>query len=173
MRTVGHVNPGAGIAVKCALAAMFVGSALWASVTTAGADVVPGTEDGWGAPPGGVTLSVVGDDGFGNHALTVTWGSIDPLPAYGGYWRCDVSERSTTTRSDDHGGKYTSDEPVVAVNFDVKLDPPAGGSFRRDIAEAPGERIELNIRCSTVYPGAFATTPPSPPFGWQFVYQLR
>ena len=52
----------ASLAVKSVLVAVLMGSALGASVTAASADVVPGTEDGWGTPPGGVTLSVVGDD---------------------------------------------------------------------------------------------------------------
>ena len=168
-----QVGSGVRIVMRAMLGAVLVASALGASVTAAGADVVPGTEDGWGTPPGGVTLSVVGDDGSGSHLLTVTWGPIEPIPADGGYWQCEVNERSATTRSDDHGGSYTSDEPIVAVNFDVKLNPPSGGSFEKKVVEAPGELLKMDFRCYTVYPNAFATTPPSPPFGWKFEYQLR
>ena len=147
--------------VKSVLAAVLVGLALGASVTTAAADVVPGTEDGWGSPPGGVTLSVVGDDGSGNHALTVTWGAVDPIPADGGYWQCAVDESTISNGSS-----------TIKAYFDVKLDPASGGSFRRQVSEAPGARIKMSLQCSTVYPGSGAATPPSAPFGWHFEYQL-
>ncbi|MDT5287267.1 MAG: hypothetical protein QOF88_2156 [Mycobacterium sp.] len=166
LSTSNYFHLGARFGVKSVLAAVLVGSALGASVTTATADVVPGTEDGWGTPPGGVTLSVVGDDGSGNHLLSVTWGSIDPIPNDGGYWQCQVDERFTP-KSDD---KYPTS--VSKAYFDVKLVPPSGGSFQQKVAGVPGERIAMSIRCYTVYPGAFATTPPSPPFGWHFDYQL-
>lgn len=147
--------------VKSALVVVLVGSALAASVTTAAADVVPGTEDGWGSPPGGVTLSVVGDDGSGNHALAVTWDAVDPIPANGGYWQCAVDERTIKDGSS-----------TLTDYFDVKLDPASGGSFQRQVSEAPGARIKMSLKCSTVYPGSGAATPPSAPFGWHFEYQL-
>lgn len=163
---------GARFGVKSVLVAVLVGSALGASVTAASADVVPGTEDGWGTPPGGVTLSVVGDDGSGNHLLTVTWGPIDPIPADGGYWSCDVDERYTPTQLDDQGRSPKFPESTTKANFRVKLDPPSGGSFQQNVVEAPGARIKMSIECRTVYPGAFPVTPGSAPFGWRFEYQL-
>jgi hypothetical protein len=166
MRDSDHFGPGARVFARSGIVAVLAASALAASVAVAGADVVPGTEDGWGAPPGGVTLSVVGDDGSGNHQLSVTWGSIDPAPANGGYWQCEVNERFTPTSND------TYPTSVSKAFFDVKLVPPSGGSFQRGVAGAPGQRITMSITCYTVYPGAFATTPPSPPFGWHFDYQL-
>lgn len=154
------------------LTAALVGAALGAGAASAGADVVPGTEDGWGSPPGGVMLSVSADDGSGNHILDVTWGAVDPIPADGGYWQCQVNERSTTTRLDTHDGSYTSEEPVVNAYFDVKLLPPSGGSYQQQVTQAPGERIKLDIRCLTYYPSSTGATPPSPAFGWHFDYQL-
>ncbi len=162
-----YFHPGARSFARSVLVAVLVGSALGASVTAASADVVPGTEDGWGTPPGGVMLSVVGDDGSGNHELSVVWGPIREIPSEGGYWQCEVDERFTPKSSDD---KYPSS--VSKANFDVNLLPPSGGSFQQKVTEAPGERIALSIQCYTVYPGAFAVTPPSNPFGWHFDYQL-
>lgn len=156
-----------GGTMKSAVVAAVAVSALGASVTMASADVVPGTEDGWGTPPGGVTLSVVGDDGSGNHQLSVTWGAIDPVPANDGYWQCQVDERFTPPSTD----QYPTS--VNKATFDVKLIPPTGGSFQKSVTEAPGQRISLSIRCSTLYPGAFPATPPAPAFGWKFDYQLR
>ena len=172
MSTSNYFHLGARFGVKSVLVAVLVGSALGASVTAASADVVPGTEDGWGTPPGGVTLSVVGDDGSGNHLLTITWGSIDPIPADGGYWSCDVDERYTPTQLDDQGRSPKFPESISKANFRVKLDRSSGGSFQQKVVEAAGARIKMSIECRTVYPGAFATTPPSAPFGWRFEYQL-
>lgn len=166
MSTSDPVRRGTRIVMNAAFAVVLAGSSLGASVAIASADVVPGTDDGWGTPPGGVTLSVVGDDGSGNHSLTVTWGSVEPIPADGGYWQCQVDER-VTPKSDD---RYPVS--VSKAFFDVKLVPPSGGSFERRVAEAPGALIKMSIRCSTLYPGAVGTTPPAPAFGWQFDYQL-
>ena len=83
-------------------------------VATAAADVVPGTEDGWGHPPGGVMLTVDGDDGSGNHTLTLTWGNIDPVLKDDGYWLCAVTERSTTTRKGTEGSN--SGSVIVSEN---------------------------------------------------------
>ena len=161
MSTLDFVRRGVRVGVKCVLAGVFVGLALSASVTSAAAEVVPGTEDGWGRPPGGVTLSVVGDDGSGNHSLTVTWGAVDPVPADGGYWQCEVDERTLSNGSS-----------TLNAYFDVKLDPASGGSFQRQVSEVPGARIKMSLQCSTLYPGSGAATPPSAPFGWHFDYQL-
>jgi hypothetical protein len=160
MSTTNSFHLGARHGLKSIMVAVLMGAALSAGVATATADVVPGTEDGWGTPPGGVTLSVVGDDGSGNHLLSVTWGAIDPIPSDGGYWQCGVQE-------------YFTPKSVSKAFFDVKLLPPSGGSYQQKVANAdPGERISLSIRCYTVHPGAFGVTPPSPEFGWKFDYQL-
>ena len=172
LSTSNYVHLGARFGVKSVLVAVLVGSALAASVTAASADVVPGTEDGWGTPPGGVTLSVVGDNGSGNHLLTVTWGSIDPIPADGGYWSCDVGERYTPTQLDDQGRSPKFPESISKANFRVKLDPSTGGSFQQKVVEAAGARIKMSIECRTVYPGALPVTPGAAPFGWRFEYQL-
>lgn len=149
-----------GIAGRAALAAALAVGALWLGSAAATAEVVPGTERGYGQPPGGVRLTV-DDHGSGNHALTLTWGAVGaPLPD-DGYWVCRVQERSATGR--DARMHY----------FDANLVPPTGGMYRWHVSAAPGDRIAMRLECRTRFPHAFATTPPSPDFGWYFDYQLR
>jgi len=159
-----------GIGGKAVAATALVAVAL-GGVATAAADVVPGTEDGWGHPPGGVMLTVDGDDGSGNHTLTLTWGNIDPVLKDDGYWLCAVTERSTTTRKGTEGSN-SGNVPVLNLAYDVKLLPATGGSSQRQVSAPAGERLQMGLQCSTHWPGAFATTPPSALFGWEFQYQL-
>ncbi|ORA69049.1 hypothetical protein BST26_13745 [Mycolicibacterium insubricum] len=151
---------------------MLVAGALGAGTPAATAEVVPGSEDGWGQPPGGVMLTVDGDDGSGHHTLNLTWGNIDPLPKENGIWQCTVTERSTTTQRG-MVGSAPGDIPVVNLSYTVDLLPATGGGNRRQVSAPAGELINMRLECRTYIPGAFATTPPSAPFGWHFQYQLR
>ncbi|MFN8069867.1 MAG: hypothetical protein U0R77_14125 [Mycolicibacterium insubricum] len=171
MSTRNVCQTAARIGGKAALAVLVAG-ALGAGTPAATAEVVSGSEDGWGQPPGGVMLTVDGDDGSGHHTLNLTWGNIDPLPKENGIWQCTVTERSTTTQRG-MVGSAPGDIPVVNLSYTVDLLPATGGGNRRQVSAPAGELINMRLECRTYIPGAFATTPPSAPFGWHFQYQLR